>query len=132
MQGAVNLLLALCESILQKSSSKAIYVRQITVRSQELSGAHNTNLPLAHHHTCSQQRLSSAIPFIEEGSWLKKAVNETANSMVLLFPLDLKESKIGDLPETCGRHLCEAFWRGNKESFPRGEVERRNLLVQMG
>lgn len=124
IQGTVDLLLVLWEAILQKSCSKAIYVRQTTVSSQELSQGHvNTSLPLAHHHTCSQQGPSSAIPFPEGRRWLKKAANETANSMVLVFPLDLKQSKIGDLPESCGRHLCETFWRGNEESLPRDEVE---------
>lgn len=58
------------------------------VSSQELSGARNTNLPLAHHHTCSQQGPSSVAPFTEEMD--EKAVNETENSVVLVFPLDLK------------------------------------------
>jgi len=50
-------------------------------------------------------------------------VNETANSVVLISPLDLRQPKIGDLPENCGSHLCEALWRGNEESLPREEMK---------
>lgn len=59
------------------------------VSSQELSGTCNTNLPLAHHHTCSQQGPSNIVLFTEEMDE-KKALNETENSVVLVFPLDLK------------------------------------------
>lgn len=95
---------------------------QLVPRSSQGHG--NASLLLAHHHTCSQQGPSSAIPFTEERRWLKKSSEMRLQTLWYLFSLlDLKQPKIEDLPESCGGHLCETFWRGNEESLPRDEVE---------
>lgn len=96
IQGTVDLWLVCWGYIFQKSYSKATYIRQIS--SQELSEVCSINLLLAHQHTCSQHRLSRPSLFTEQRRRLKKGVNETANSMTLVFPLGLKQSRIGDIP----------------------------------